>query len=400
MTRHPYTFPIEVLGLAAAVLLSSACSKSEEEKKAPLPLSDTEIVVDLSEEWTPVVQSRADLFKDQTVLFDESKGGGNFTLYAYIDGSGETFLGGAHAWHFVDEQAGVRRWVFLDGNGRLITYYWPNSEGVKVDFFAFMPDSRYEGDMYGSVPYQSKETCITLPDRNTAPYTDAEGPTFSCSLPEAVSNAPADKKTAGYVLNSDIGEFIYAYEPDRVKTNEAVEMHFKHPLALINFELAMGSYRMNIDRIEISNIYLEGKFSVKTGENGKWTPAPGVGRKTFAMEIKKNIPPKSEDDTEGENYNTPLDDPFLVMPQDLAGTGATLTLYYTRGDDEEINHVSAPLIPEVSEGDATAPSVSTEWEPGRQYTYRIAFGDNNAEIYFGVSSTEWIPSGETNIEVE
>lgn len=390
MTRYPYRFPIEALGLAAAVLLSPGCSKSEEEKKAPLPLSDTEIVVDLSEEWKPVVQSRADLFKDGDALLDPSKGGGNFTLYAYVHETGDTFLGGTHAWYFADPK--VLRWTFLDGSTppALITYYWPNSN--KLDFFAYMPDFRYDGKSYGPVEYQSRETYVTIPPA----YTQAGGPTFSCSLPAKVSNAPA--VSAGFESNSEIQEFIYAYKPELSKAYNPVLLQFKHPFALINFKLGFGSYRMKIDSIEFSDIYMAGTFSAKSAYESEkagavvganaWTPT-GTPQ-SFTMEIQKDIP-------KDENYDTPLGDPFLVLPQVLDKDNLLLTLYGSRGDVGSSVEVreTANLIPS-----GTSDPDAYEWKPGHQYTYTIRFGDNNEEIYFDVVETRWIPSGETDITVE
>ncbi len=387
MTRYSYRFPIGALGFAAAVLLLPACSRSEGEK-APLPLSDKEIVVGLSEGWTPVVQSRADLFKDEAALLDPSRGGGNITLYAYVHETGDTFLGGAHAWYFADPN--VLSWIFLDGNDDPITYYWPNSN--KLDFFAYMPDPRYDSDQNG---YRSKETYFTLP-----PVYKDGGPTVSCSLPPRVSNDPAtvEEHPDGYVSNSDIREFIYAYEPGLSKADNPVELEFGHALALVSFELGTGSYRMKIDSIRLSCLHRAGTFSAKAAYDAGadvgadvWTPsdvlqpkadAPAEGTPSFTMVFRTTIP----DDI---NYG-PLGDPFLVLPQLLDKEHLQVTLYGSRGDVEVVK--TAPLIP--SDAD------SYEWKPGHQYTYTIKFGDNNEEIYFDVVETQWILSGETDIAVE
>lgn len=393
MTRAPYKFPIEALGLAAAVLLSPACSDPKAEK-APLPLSDKEIVVDLSEGWTPMVQSRAGLF-DKDALLDPGKGGRNITLYAYVHETGDTFLGGAHAWFFPDPT--VLRWIFLDSSDKQITYYWPNSN--KLDFFGYMPDKRYEGKaLYGPDKYHAGETYIKTP-----PVYKEGGPTVSCDLPAKVSNAPADRITPGFVANSDIQEFIYAYEPDKLKADNPVNLQFKHPLALINFELGTGSYRMKIDSIRLTCIHRAGTFSAKAAHEAgaavgadAWTPSdvlqpnaadPTMGTPFFTMEIQKDIP-------KDENYNAPLGDPFLVLPQLLDKEKLLLTLYGSRGDVGSLVEIeaTAPLIP--------SGAAAYKWKPGRQYTYTIHFGDNNEEIYFNVTDTEWIPSGETDIEVE
>ncbi len=345
MIIRKYRLPVEALCIAA-MLWSSACSKQPDD--CPLLLSDEEIAFRLSE-WTPMEQSRADIYRDGNDLLNPGDGGGNFTLYAHVDGTDRTYIGGARVWYFEDPQ--VQSWIFLDGNESPIKYYWPNSD--KLNFFAFMPDSRYDG----KDGYKSKPTHV-----NIGAYSEAKGQTFSCSL-------PAD--TVRY--DTEMQEFIYAYEEPRTK--DTVRLHFKHPFATINFKVAGDSYRMTIKDIVFSKIFLTGEFS--TAESA-WT-ATGEAR-DYAIGIDKRIP-------NDVNYNTLFDkdSPFLVMPQKL--DGVKLMLNASRDKDNDIK--------------GSFDLSGTEWLPGKQYVYTIKVGDNNSEIYFNVEvAGDWIAGGENNIDVE
>lgn len=352
MTGRKCIFPVEVLCIAA-MLGASACSQPED--KAPA-LSGEEIAFRLSE-WTPMMPSRAALFDDGGDLLDPAEGGGNFTLYAHVDGSDYTYISGARVWYFDDPQ--VRRWIFWDGDNTSISYYWPNSGAL--NFFAFMPDDRY--NEYG---YSYKPTGVTI-----GPYTEATGQTFSCQLP-----AEAE-------YNSEIQEFIYAYEEGLTKENNPVVLHFKHPFATVNFKVAGGSYRLTVDSIKLNNIYLEGTFSTATS---KWEPAPSpAAPQNFTMNINKRIP-------NDVNYNTLFDqdEPFLVMPQSLENASITLNAH------RDVDSERVPITKTVALKDVGNP----EWQPGKQYVYTIKIGDNKEEIYFDVEAYDWVDEGKQDIDVE
>jgi len=377
--------------LCIAALLGLPACTGQEDGVRPQPRE--EIAVDLSE-WTPIAQSRAVLFESGDDLLDPGRGGGNITLYAYENASAGTYIGGARVWWFKEAQ----RWVFIDGDKKLISYYWPNSEPLNV--FAFMPDSRYV-DPSRYPEYQTKETYVT-----PGPYTKDDGATFSCDLPDKVSNNPDSDPAAGFVANSGIQEFLCAYEKEQTKESNGgkVVLHFNHPFALVNFEVKTGSYRMKVDRIKFSCIHLKGKYATAKNE---WTPDdgeaivpppdedhPDAGLPSFTMEIDKQIPKE-------ENYNSPLGAPFLVMPQKL--DDVRLTLYATRGDGEKDVEKIEKTVRLLDPADPNYEWY--EWKPGNQYTYQIKIGDNNEEIYFNVvvyekGQKDWTTPIENDIDVE
>jgi len=304
-----------------------------------------------------MTQSRAVLFENGDDLRNTGEGGGNFTLYAYVDGTDKAYINGTRVWYFDDPQ--VQRWIFLNSKDAPMTYYWPNSD--KLNFFAFMPDADYDG----KDGYISKPTYVTV-----GSYSDAAGQTFSCELPAAV----------GY--DTDIQEFIYAYEEEQARKSEPVELQFRHPFAAINFKVAPGSYRMTVKSIDFSDIYLEGDFATGVHETDcRWVPKGE--RQKYTVNIDKRI-------TNDVNYNTLFDEesPFLVMPQEF--DKIQFILHAFRDEDEKV-----PIDASVE--------LSGSWLPGKKYVYTISVGDNNSEIYFNVEVAEpddWTLGGENNIDVE
>ncbi len=368
MTRYKHSRLIDALCISALLGASaSSCSKQEEVDVSPL-LSDTEITLSLSE-WTPIVQSRATtLFDKEDDLKDEKKGGGNFTLYSYVDDATATkYINGVQTWYFGENS----EWVMLDGNNKPITYYWPNSE--KLNFFAFMPYNNNNDEM-------SEKTHVEVLD-----YSKEKGAQFRCDLPNTASNT-ADE-------GIEMQEFIYAYEPEKTKQGQynsetkqydPLELHFKHPFALINFKLKSGSYRMTVNEITFNNICLNGTFSTASGE---WEHGD---KQLYTAKIDKRVP-------NDINYNTVLSDGFIVMPQDL--NGVKLTLHATRASDKA-NPTEETKI-EKTYTFSNSESKEWKWEPGQKYTYVISYGDNKEEIYFNVTVEEWTEiEYEHNIDVE
>jgi len=346
----------------------SSCSRGEFD----LTESGDEIIIAV-EGWKPLTGSRAALYDNES-LKDPEQGGGNITLHAHVDGTDKTYIGGARVWYFKE----LTKWTFLDGRGEAIAYYWPNSQ--KLNFFAFMPDSDYDG----KDGYKSKETYVTVGD-----YTEEKGQIFSCQLPQRVGfiqDPVPGTEMPEFVASTEIQEFIYDYQKGLTKADNPVELKFKHPFAQIEFQLAAGSYRMTVNQIIVNDICLKGTFStaesLKTENADGWTP-DWSSRQAFTAEINKRIPNEI-------NYATPLGDPFLVLPQD--GT-VTFTLNATRNPDKEITQEKDFIV--------TSAPQRIDWEPGKKYVYTISAGNNNEEIYFNVNvAGDWSEVWENNIDVE
>lgn len=337
--------------LAAALVTLSFCQSCQEDMSEKT-VQTTDDVLCFSvgtDNGRGGVDTRATLYSKEDDLLDVTKGGGNFTVSAYLTGTETPYLKDARVWYFADPQ--VSDWIFLDESNKPKTYYWTNSN---LNFFAYMPNAQYDG----KDGYQSKETYVRL-----GSYSDESGQTFTCALPENVGP------------DTQMQEFIYAYVTNLSKKTERVPLHFRHPFALINFKVGVDSYRMTIKDIQLDGIYLDGRY---TTASAQWEPT--ADRKTYTMGLNQRIP-------NDINYNTLLFDWFLVMPQSSASE-VKLTLDFTRNSESD-------------ETESISVNLPVNWEQGKKYIYTIKIGENKEEIYFNVLVDEdWIENGETNIDVE
>ena len=294
-------------------------------------------------------QTRVQLFEPGTNsnFYDTDKGGGEFNVNAYYDGTELKCISNGRVWY----REGDKNWINLDENNQITDYYWPNVGAL--NFFAYMPSTKFMAE------HTDKETYVTV-----GGYTHANGQQFSCSLPN--SNADYD----------NMQEFIYAYTPGEEKQAEKVKLTFVHPFALVCFQLGTGSYRMTVNSITFGNIYQNGTFSTgqtgTAGGIGTWTPT-GTGN-TYTATINKRIPVDV-------NYNTIFGGPFIVMPQDLKSV--SLAMNFQRADVESGSGIEEKTVESLATIDIP------KWEPGKRYTYTLMHGDNNEEIYFNVKVVDW-----------
>ena len=303
-----------------------------------------------------VEQTRVQLFEPSTNnnFYDKDKGGGEFNVNAYYDGTALKYISNGRVWY----RKGDKNWINLDEDDKVTDYYWPNVGAL--NFFAYMPKNGYT----------DKNTYVTVEG-----YTDANGQQFSCSLPN--SNTDYD----------NMQEFIYAYAPKEEKTSEKVKLTFVHPFSLVCFQLGSGSFRMTVKSITLGNICLKGTFSTgqtSTADNGIGSWSFTGGKETYTATIGKRIP-------NDVNYNTIFGGPFVMMPQDLASV--SLMLEYERADvgntteTKTVNSLETTEIP--------------RWEPGKRYIYTLSRGDNNEEIYFNVKVVDWdVVDYKNEIDVE
>lgn len=305
-----------------------------------------------------VEQTRVQLFEPGTNnnFYDTDKGGGEFNVNAYYDGTELKYISNGRVW-YRDED---KNWINLDENNQITDYYWPNVGAL--NFFAYMPKNGYT----------DKNTYVTV-----GGYSHANGQQFSCSLPN--SNADYD----------NMQEFIYAYTPGEKKNSEKVKLTFVHPFSLVCFQLGSGSIRMTVNSIELGNIYLNGTFSTgqtSTADNGIGSWSFTGGKETYTATIGKRIP-------NDVNYNTIFGGPFVMVPQDLSSV--SLTLKYEREEAGAENATETKIVNSLTTTEIP------KWEPGKRYIYTLSHGDNNEEIYFNVKVVDWdVVDYKNEIDVE
>ena len=300
------------------------------------------------------LRTKATLFDGGDCLTDKENGGGDFRLYAYLDGTATPAINNARVNHIINK--GVLGWYFRDENGtpdieaddKIVDYYWPL--GVTMDFF-------------GHMPMDLSDTGITL-----GTYSGIAGPSFSCDLP--LDNAGQE----------NIQEFIYAYTENQTvatqNANNGVRMNFRHPLSCVVFRLGQ-SYRIKINSVSLTNIYKTGNFS-----NGTWT-GTGAGNHSLNIVVNKTV-------GDGINYNSLIGGPYLVMPQSFTTDDSRLVLNYDYGS-EIGKTASLPIRALSTEG----------WDSGKKYTYTLNMGDRGEEVIFTVKVDEWdVVEYKNEIDVE
>lgn len=344
------------------LMLVTACGGQETpdvEKEDKLQLSDQEITLGV-DGWKSMTSSRATIFggKDDIEKESNNKGGGNLTLYAYLE-DGTTFIGGARAKYFSQNTS----WEFYDGQN-LINYYWPQTGSV--DFFAYMPWS-------GS----GKQKKINIERYNK----DTGALSISCQTQEPTT-----------LDDTEGQETIIAYTANKSKADKSVNMHFVHPFAAVSFELQQAHRDLTINWIRFNDVYLKGKTTLNgTTDNSTtivWTDFDS--RSTFTIPVDGEIP----DDI---NFGAEIGGPYLVMPQTLDGVTIDINYHWdnAKSQDDIIygdqNNDPTDKIYEIRR------SINTEWVAGKKYTYILNLGDNKEEILFQVKVEPWVSVGYDNV---
>lgn len=361
---------------AAFLFLLAGCSGQDMptvDKEDEPKVSDKEIALDI-EGWKPLDESRATIYEDEGDFKSEASGGGNFTLYAYMKESAETFIGGAR----VNYQASSDRWRFYS-HPNYIEYYWPQSG--TVDFFASMPWQGSDRNKNITVGSYSKDTGLSISCQMQSEITNLEDPTGQ--------------------------ETIIAYTTGKSKTNGSVNMHFVHPFAAVYFKLHQAHRDLTINWIRFNNVYLTGAGTLNATTVAttkiQWTPKGDLGK--FEIPVKKKIPDQI-------NFGGEIGGPYLVMPQSFVGrkdgnenvlSDVSVTINYTWDNakaeddvvegDEDTN--VGNKIYQITRSITT--SNITSWIAGNKYTYILDLGDNKEEILFKVMVEPWTSHDYENI---
>lgn len=355
----------------AFLLFLTACGSQDD----PLPetdnkvqLSDTEITLEV-DGWKPLSNSRAIIFESENDFLDDAstaKGGGIFTMYAYLKETGSTFIGGSRVWYFVPDNATVGSWRFYDeANNHFPQYYWPQSNSV--DFFAYMP---WKGS--------DRQKKITVDN-----YVQGTGLTINCRMQEPTT-----------LLDTDGQETIIAYTTNKSKADKKVNMCFVHPFSAVYFKLHQAHRDLTINWIRFNDVYLTGSTTLNaTTDNStpiSWTGTGSIDE--FNIPVNQTIPDQI-------NFGGDIGGPYLVMPQNLGG--ATITINYTW---ENANPSGKDDVVEGDEDSSDSNNVyqikrtiNAEWIAGNKYTYVLDLGDNQAEILFKVLVEPWDVEGYKNI---
>lgn len=275
------------------------------------------------------------------------------------------------------------------------------------DFFASTGDiAAHEGGTYWST-----STVYYWPD---AGYNLA----FSAYSPAIFGDActtagtTVERTEAGIVISDFVSEddsdnqydLMYSHTVyDRNKSNNAasaVSLQFEHALSSIVFSSQKSD---EAAQYQITDLKVTGTFYTQGDFNQGITPATSGG----AYSENEN-PDWHLDATSSVNYDptftafpVPVASPeiftqgtsaILAIPQPVPAN-ATVTVTYTKtSNSTTTEHTVAILLKDfkkaTTEGVAVAEGID-EWERGKRYVYRIAFGENQ-RIYFEPAVTDWV----------
>lgn len=346
---------MRIIFIYSTIILCALFAACTNDKEASMLVSSGDAInIKLSHKEHNSV-SRAHVYDQDSALYKEQYGGGNFWVKAYPDNRSTEYIN-SRVWYFADG----KRWWFRKSN-EWYDCYWPKNN--KLSFFAYMP-------------WVSDSAATTISD-----YSYTSGPSFSCNLP--LNN------TAQAMNQDKVREFMYAFTKDRY--NEIVPLNFVHPMSAVYFKLKQSHRDLTIHSIGFEKIYNKGTFSYNeetTQENRAafasgftctncWTPTNDA-RQTMSIKIEKTIP-------EDINFDAEIGGPYIVMPQLFSGSNAadTLTLYITYTWDTDVNVTKGIALKRVHSADEEG------WQPGKKYTYMLDLGDNLEEILFRVLVEPW-----------
>ncbi len=340
-----------VIGIIAVLSTTFlGCSKENLVDEGNVVDTQIQFAVDKIEGLT---QSRASIFEGNSSIIDESIGGGNFTVQAYVDGTNSKYID-ARVWYFAD----ATQWRFRQGNDIYHAYWLKNND---LNFFTYMPwDLSVAGTDY-----------VTINN-----YSDLAGPSFTCNIPQTSTDSEV------------VNEFIYGFRKGQSKATQdrdpdkVTRIKFVHPLAAVYLRLKQSHRDLKIHSITFKNAYNSGTYTNSKDTylndfiHSSWV-VNSSGTRDRIISVEKMVP----DDI---NFDAEIGGPYLVMPQSLVGETSVddISIDINFSWDEYDHHTeSVKLI--------TANPSITEWLPGYKYTYTLDLGDNKEEILFKVMVEAW-----------
>ena len=281
---------------------------------------------------------------------------------------------------------------------------WDASTEIKDYFKAAGDEAKHEGGTYWST-----HTVYYWPD---AGYNLAFAAYSPAVLGDASSATTITRNDAGFQINDFVSEpisddqydLMYSHTVyDRNKSNNAasaVSLKFEHALSSIVFSSQKSDANVVYN---ITDLKVTGTFYTQGDFNQGITPATSEGAYT-----EKENPTWKLDATSSVTYeptftafNVPDASPeiftqgtsaILAIPQDVPTDAKVHVTYSKTTNGTTTDHTAEIFLKDfkkaTTEGVAVAEGID-EWERGKRYVYRIAFGENQ-RIYFEPSVTDWV----------
>ena len=286
-----------LLSLLTAGLLAG-CSADDSTERGTT--SQDAVRLEGTNDWQAVNGTRA------ATIYDDATPLTSFRTYAYVDDTDTEYISDALVEQGVDSS-----WGFVGGD-----YFWPKLNNL--NFFAYAPSDLDK----------------SLVSKGDISYSPASGPSFSVALP--ASSAGQEGKS----------EFIYAYETNKNKANDAVgvKLAFHHPFATLSFKLSKAHPGVTINSIKLKDVLTTGTFT--HGSTPQWASLDG--KQDFLATIGGEFG--------SGTFPQEIGGPYVVLPQNFAGGKQTIEVSYTDHGSEEV------MVAEVN---------IPKWESGYQYAYTL-----------------------------
>ena len=252
-------------------------------------------------------------------------------------------------------------------------YYWPHNGG-KLTFAAYSP-SGLTGVTYGT-------TGFTFVGYNTGVNTGYVDVLYSDrSYNKTASSANSNTPYAG------------------------VDIDFKHALSSIQFTAkkadSYGDSDANTTNITITKISVYGVYNQADFNENIDETAPATYSATPAWTSHTNYGTLTGEDSPHIYYNGSLlldankkvmngidnQVDLILMPQTLPASAAVKIEYTIDSPGENTPAIPQTHIVMLNDTSNNNTAITTEWKPGKRYTYNITIG--LTEIYFSPEIAEW-----------
>ncbi|WP_300703785.1 fimbrillin family protein [Bacteroides sp.] len=262
--------------------------------------------------------------------------GTGFTVYAYNTGADEAGVANLPVSPFMGDVNGLAvtyneaKWGFTG------TYYWPSTGNIQ--FYAYATDD------------------------------DATNYTATGKYP-----------TINYAVAATVGaqkDFVVAKAENEKKSDNAVDLTFKHALTQINFSATGGDANLyyKVTAVSIGGAYGAGTYNFK---DGSWETITTDAVKTYAYLTNGAVSVKKTATVDLVS----ADGPLMLIPQTLAD--GKIMISYSVYTDEAMTNEIASVTDNLTEG------LTTVWGTGKKVRYTLTLNLKGATVSFAPGISGW-----------
>lgn len=187
-------------------------------------------------------------------------------------------------------------------------------------------------------------------------------------------------------------ELLYAHNTCVTETGQAlpgaVNMNFEHALSQLNFKVAKNSANVN-NRVILNKLVLSGVknkanyYTTRDSDSDYWEIAADASAIELYPAVKSG---ELSANTPGGTISPVLQNPLLVIPQQVVDNTMLLSIEYSFYDVDPETHIATLLFKTTV--NKHIPAIT--WEQGKSYMYNLTLDPVDNDILFG---TPTIASG-------